>query len=124
MKKSITFIALITTASLLSACHKNPLTTHSKEKSIHFLIEASHAAGAYLNLTTPSGSYAYRDCMQSKAGAAGCDALLNAMVQFASRHPDSDFKAITIAELKDAAYFKTIEERYDETLFYTPAEEK
>ncbi len=124
MKKRTALIALFTTACLLSACHKNQLTTHSEEKSIGFLIEASHAAGIHLNLTTPSGSYTYRDCMQKKAGTADCETLFNAMVQFANKNSNSEFKGITLAELKDVAFFNTIEERYDETLFYTPAEEK
>lgn len=124
MKKMTTLIALLMTASLLTACHKNPLKIHSKEMSIRFLIEASHAAGEALGLTTPTGSYAYRDCMEGKTGVTQCPALLDAMVEYAHKRSTNEFKNITVAELEDHEFFKTIAVRYDETLFYTPLEEK
>lgn len=124
MKKTTTLIALLMTASLLTACHKNPLKTHAKESSIGFLIEASHAAGERLNLTTPTGSYAYRDCLEGKAGVTQCAALFEAMVEFAHNKPNYVFEGITVAELSDHEFFKTIAADYDETLFYTPLEEK
>lgn len=124
MKKITMFITLLMTASCLTGCHKNPLKTNAKEARVGFLIEASHAAGERLSLTTPTGSYAYRDCVEGKAGMTECAALFNAMVEFAHNSPIHEFKDITVAELADPELFKTIAVNYDETLFYTPLEEK
>lgn len=120
MKKTtlLTAISLAFAASLLTACHENPLKTHSKSKSATFLVAASADAEKKLRLKIDADSLGgvYTDCMEERAGKTDCKALYKAMIAFASSGKNTDFKTLTWADLTDELVFEDLRDRYEEAL--------
>ena len=108
---------------LLSACHhENPLQSHSKQENLVFLINASANAEKRLQLDIKDDDrgVVYWECMGSeKHQEINCDALYQAMINFAEEGHYKAYKTITLSQLTDAKVFKGIDEEYLETLVDT-----
>ncbi|HAU1765498.1 TPA: protein LvrD [Legionella pneumophila] len=114
LKSSLTLIGILA----LCACHhKNPLTTHSKEDSLKFLLNASANAEKRLHIPIQKDSYgyAYLECMDGKKSPELiCDALYQAMTSFAKEHQAAGFEHLSINDLTDHSVFASIAEDYAE----------
>lgn len=121
MKKTTHVISLVLISSLLTACHENPLLTHSKTKSVEFLIETSHQVEKKEHMSFQTGRSAWFSCMQEKELTRDCHALFDAMV-IEAKH-NKEFSQLNRSDLSDIAVFKKLEERYEDVLFNTVFED-
>lgn len=117
MKTATQILTFTLVTSMLTACHENPLKTHSKTKSVEFLIETSHQAEKGQHLAALTERSAYFACMRGKETNLDCNTLFDAMVIAAK--DNKDFGELSRADLTDKAGFAMLEERYEEMLFNT-----
>ena len=118
MKRITSMICIGLTASLLSACHENPLKTHSTKKNVDFLMDASKAAKDNLKLFGKGykASTIYQTCVEDGRHIdVNCIAFFDAMVAFAKTQPPSRFTDITRADLRDKAAFARLVDEYELT---------
>lgn len=119
MNQRILIGCIVLATSLLSACHKNPLKTHSVEDSTRFLINASVAATKSMkwDMGEQASQRAYLNCMEGKAQGIDCSSLYQAMLQLAQEQRFASFKELTVADLCDKETFDSLREGYEERYF-------
>ena len=113
LKNSVVLLGVIA----LCACHhQNPLTTHSKEVSLRFLLNASANAEKSLRIPIQKDSYgfAYLECMDGKASPdLSCNALYQEMVSFA-KEQHTGFEHLSVNDVTDSNVFASLAEDYAE----------
>lgn len=114
LKSSVVLLGIIA----LCACHhQNPLTTHSKQDTFRFLLNASANTEKRLHIPTQKDSYgyAYLECMDGKKNPElQCDALYRGMVSFAKEQHEASFKHLSINDLSDHSVFTSLADNYAE----------
>lgn len=113
MKKVSVITGIAAAAILVSACHQNPLTSHDKKKTASFVLDASTYAEKIAGKNV-RGS-AYKQCMTENVQNIDCPKLFNDMATFAK--DSTDFKGLTVADLKDKPAFNKIAAIYESTRF-------
>ncbi|MFO2625227.1 T4SS-associated protein LvrD [Legionella pneumophila serogroup 1] len=117
MKNLLIRLSLLGVLILCACHHKNPLTTHSKEDSLKFLLNASANAEKRLHIPTQKDSYgyAYLECMDGKKSPElPCDALYQGMTSFAKEQHEAGFEHLIVNDLTDHAVFASLAEDYAE----------
>jgi hypothetical protein len=108
---------------LLTACHHdNPLQSHSKKQSLLFLINASANAEKRLNLPIKDGDrgVVYWECMGGeKDKDINCNALYQAMIDFAKEGHCKAYENLTLGQLTDTTVFKGLDAGYLDALVDT-----
>ena len=115
MKRCLSVLVL-SSATLLSACHQDALKSEPQDKTIAFLIEASAKAGKKLKIDYKP-SHAYSFCMSGNPTHLNCDALFKEIVAIAEKTPN--FKGLTEKALTNPSSFKAMKEPMDIKLFNT-----
>lgn len=124
MKKLVPVAGLLLSAGLLTACHENPLTTHSETQSSRFLLKASveAAKSLKLNLRTPVAAQLYSNCMDDrvkvfdkddKAFSVPCAKVFQAMVHYAHTGAFPGFESTSLADLTNKVVFKDLRDEYE-----------
>ncbi|MCL9682912.1 T4SS-associated protein LvrD [Legionella maioricensis] len=113
LKSSVVLLGIIA----LCACHhQNPLTTHSKQDTFRFLLNASANSEKRLHIPTQKDSYgyAYLECMDGKTSPEiSCDALYKEMVSFA-KEQHTGFEHLSVKDVTDSSVFASLAEDYAE----------
>jgi hypothetical protein len=108
---------------LLTACHHdNPLTTHPKQQSAAFLMNASANVELRLQFDVKRAErgYGYVECMEGNHNPEiNCDALYAGMVAFAKEGHYPGFEAITLADLAQKNVFAALSDDYIEVMAST-----
>lgn len=107
---------LLSTLTLCSCHHKNPLTTHTKQDTFQFLLNASANAEKRLHIPTQKDSYgyAYLECMDGKTSPdLSCKALYQEMVSFAQEQ-HTGFEQLSLKDVTDSSVFASLAEDYAE----------
>ncbi|MCL9685739.1 T4SS-associated protein LvrD [Legionella maioricensis] len=110
-------LSLVGILALCACHHQNPLTTHSKQETLKFLLNASANAEKSLHIPIQKDSYgyAYLECMDGKNSSdLPCDALYLGMVSFAKEQHDSGFKHLSVKDLTDHSVYTSLAEDYAE----------
>ena len=119
-KKLTTVLA---SALLITACHHdNPLTTHSKQESATFLMNASANVERRLQFAvkTTEYGYGYLECMEGKQNPEiQCDALYRDMLAFAKENHYPGFTDVTLSDLTNQAVFNGLSDDYYEIMAST-----
>lgn len=102
-------LPLLAASLLLSACHDNPLKAEDRPETIHFLVSASRFAESKTAFQDLKGA-GYLQCMTHNTLQLNCEQFFEDMVNFARRKPL--FQTLTVANLKDKAFFRQIETDY------------
>ena len=110
-------VGIIVSASLLTACHENPMSTHSKQHNITFLREAAISAEKAMSLPARKGGRFYSNCMEGNKETINCEQFFNEMLKAAKTSPD--YRDLTYKELTDAKSYASIAEDYQIKLFNT-----
>ncbi|MBX3710332.1 MAG: protein LvrD [Gammaproteobacteria bacterium] len=109
-------VALLGVLTLCACHHKNPLTTHTKQDTFKFLLNASANAEKRLHIPTQKDSYgfAYLECMNGKASPdLSCGALYQEMVSFA-KEQHTGFEQLSLKDITDSNVFASLAEDYAE----------
>lgn len=113
LKISVVLLGVLT----LCACHhNNPLTTHTKQDTLKFLLNASANAEKRLHIPTQKDSYgyAYLECMDGKTSPElSCNALYQEMVSFAQEQR-TGFEQLSLKDVTDSSVFASLAEDYAE----------
>ena len=114
-------LSILLATTLLTGCHKNPLTINTERNNVRFLMEASLEASKTLNpaITGRAGFISYLSCMKEKTKTIDCPALYQAMADFGKHVTFGNFKDIRVTDLTDPLAFEKIEEAYEIKLFNT-----
>lgn len=118
--KHISRKVFIITSILLFLCacrHENPLKTHPSPQSLSFLFNASANAEKRLGFPIHQDAYgyAYLECMEGKKSPEiHCEALYQAMVEFAKEGDYLGFEGLSLADLKDSQLFNQWADDYAE----------
>lgn len=114
MNLSKWFLGLSFIASL-TACHENPMHTHSKQETIAFLRTAATHAEKEMHLNARKGGRFYANCMEGNNEEINCQQFFNAMLQFAKT--SQAYSELTYKELTDAKQYAALAEDYQIKLF-------
>lgn len=115
--KIATWIVGIGIASLLTACHENPLSSHSRQQNVDFLREAAISAEKTMKLPARKGGRFYSNCMEGNHEWINCTEFFNEMLRFAKNNPN--YRDLTHKELTDPKTYASIAEDYQVKLFNT-----
>lgn len=110
-KWSLGLIILIS----LTACHENPMKTHSKQQNIGFLRVAAMSAETVMNLNARKGGRFYVNCMEGNKEKIDCEQFFKEMLTFAKVR--QDYRDLTYQELTDAKLYASLAEDYQIKLF-------
>lgn len=117
MKNLLKISAVLLGALTLCACHnKNPLTIHTKQDTLKFLLNASANAEKRLHIPTQKDSYGYvyLECMDGKTSPElSCNALYQEMVSFA-KEQHTGFEHLSVKDVSDSIVFASLAEDYAE----------
>lgn len=117
MNRLLKVSAVLLGALTLCACHHtNPLTTHTKQDTFQFLLNASANAEKRLHIPIQKDSYgyAYLECMDGKTSPElSCDALYKEMVSF-SKEQHTGFEHLSVKDVADSSVFASLAEDYAE----------
>lgn len=114
LKRGISLLGILA----LCACHhQNPLTIHSKQDTLKFLLNASANAEKSLHIPTQKDSYgyAYLECMDGKTSLElPCIALYRRMISFGKEQHYVGFEHLSVNDLTNHSVFASLAEDYAE----------
>ncbi|MFO2820581.1 T4SS-associated protein LvrD [Legionella pneumophila serogroup 1] len=117
MNRLLKVCTVLLGALTLCACyHKNPLTTHTKQDTLKFLLNASANTEKRLHIPTQKDSYgfAYMECMDGKTSPdLSCSTLYQEMVSFA-KEQHTGFESLSVKDITDSRVFASLAEDYAE----------
>jgi len=120
MKRKMLGAAVLTSAALLSACHKEAPKRPPQDETIAFLIKTSREASRAIQLSDYKPSHQYFFCMDGNPTKLDCDALFDEMLHVAKT--SEDFSTLTREELTNPTAFKALKEPLEIKLFNTDEE--
>ncbi|HHG8507938.1 TPA: T4SS-associated protein LvrD [Legionella pneumophila] len=117
MRNLLKISAMLLGVLTLCACHhKNPLTTHTKQDTLKFLLNASANAEKRLHIPIQKDSYGYvyLECMDGRASSElSCNALYQEMVSFA-KEQHTGFEHLSVKDVSDSSVYASLAEDYAE----------
>jgi hypothetical protein len=113
MKRTALSIAILSSVTLLSACHQDALKERPQDETVTFLIKASQVASQTLSTYKPAHSYAF--CMSGNPTHLNCEGVFEGMMAYAKTTPH--FKDLTLNELKNPKTYRALKEPLDIKLF-------
>lgn len=118
LTKTIVLLSSVTASSLmLTACHENPLKSHSERENITALQEAARAAEKGLSLPSFKRGRTYLDCMKGKPVEVGCERFFEHMLQ--ALKTKQGYKNMSLSDLTDKKSFASLADSYEDKLFNT-----
>lgn len=108
-------LGILISTSLITACHENPMNTHSKQQNIAFLRDAAINAEKNMKLSARKGGRFYSNCMEGNIELIDCEAFFFEMLRFSETRPE--YRELTYSELTDAKSYASIAEDYQIKLF-------
>ena len=118
LTKTIVWLSGLTASSLmLTACHENPLSAHSKRENIVTLQEAARRAENDLKLPAFKRGRTYLECMKGKASEVGCEQFFERMLTALKKK--EGYGDMRLSDLTDKKMFASLSDRYEDKLFNT-----
>ena len=118
-----TLVTVVAGTLALTACHHdNPLTTHTKQQSAAFLMNASANLERRLRFDVKNDEhgYVYLECMEGKKNhGIHCGTLYQGMIAFAKEGHYPGFESITIKDLINKSVFDGLSDDYYEVMAST-----
>ena len=116
--KKIVLLGSLTASSLMmTACHQNPLKSHSERENVATLQEAARVAEKESNLPSLNRGRTYFNCMKGKPVDIGCKRFFEQML--AALKKKQGYEDMSLTDLTDKKSFASLADAYEDKLFNT-----